>query len=387
MGFRNEEGLKRYVRSKRLNADRAISWAWASVAGTSKSKLAFVPYSTNDRQQSRWGGMDFDAHQGEADRARQLAFAAFRVLLNTSPDLCVIVETSGSGGWHVWAISAEFHDTREWVRFFKQVASRIGAPIVGGLCEIFPPDSLPARFGKGMRAPGCWNPATDTLSEIIWENTHTSLGPVLSGKSKGQSLIFKDLQDRFPDTEKETSFSSSPSPLIPYHSSAFLQRFAITVLSTRNLKLAQLVGQLFYQVGHTTARTLAEAQYRAKTVPTNASEGEHLASFEKLWVGLTERWAAELTETEREALARLETENERDGFRIIRGYARKAEQDGLMDFPIGRDNLGERLGITGKGAAGIREKLVRLGVIQRTADYVPNKFAARFKWCLKTRLS
>ena len=105
-----------------------------------------------------------------------------------------------------------------------------------------------------------------------------------------------------------------------------------------------------------------------------------MASFELLWGGLVQRWRAWLSEDEREAFADLETENERDAFRIIRSFALKAVRDGVADFPIARDNLAERLGITGKGAAWIREKFVRLGVIKKTMNYVPNKFAARFKW-------
>lgn len=107
-----------------------------------------------------------------------------------------------------------------------------------------------------------------------------------------------------------------------------------------------------------------------------------MASFEELWVGLATRWRDMLSEDERGKFARLETENERDAFRIVRSFAVKAACDGATDFPIARDNLAERLGITGNGAAGIREKLVRLGVIKKTADYVPNKFAARYKWRL-----
>ena len=109
IGFRDEAGCKKYVRSRTKTAACAISWAWGSITGKSKSKIAFAPYASNSRQQSRWGGLDFDAHNGEHDRARELAFAAFRVLLN-APDLAVILETSGSGGWHLWAISQEFHD-------------------------------------------------------------------------------------------------------------------------------------------------------------------------------------------------------------------------------------------------------------------------------------
>jgi DNA-binding Lrp family transcriptional regulator len=47
-----------------------------------------------------------------------------------------------------------------------------------------------------------------------------------------------------------------------------------------------------------------------------------------------------------------------------------------------RNNLAERLGVSEKGASWIRDKLARLGVIAKTADFVPNKFAARYKWLL-----
>lgn len=374
MGFRDVDGCKQYVKSKKWPVDRAISWSWQSIAGSPKSRLAFVPYSTNERQESRWGGLDFDAHNGESDRARELAFAAFRVLLN-APGLAVILETSGSGGWHVWAISPDFHPTDEWIRLVKSVASTIGVPIAGGVCEIFPPDSLPSRFGKGMRAPGCWNPGTDTFSEIVWENCRTSLETVLSGKSKIAPLNRNGLESHFPDIEKEVSFSV-PS----YRESELFQKLGISVKGTRNDKLSSLVGEVFHQVGRGMAQRLAVQQFRTKTATTKADEVDHMASFEKLWAGLADEWAAALSAAEREIFTRLETENERDAFRIVRSFGRKAKLDGAADFPIARDNLAERLGITGKGAAGIREKFIRLGVIAKTAAYVPNKFAARFKW-------
>ena len=63
-----------------------------------------------------------------------------------------------------------FHPTAEWIRLVKWVASTIGVPVAAGICEIFPPDSLPSRCGKGMCAPGCWNPGMDSFSEIVWKN-------------------------------------------------------------------------------------------------------------------------------------------------------------------------------------------------------------------------
>jgi hypothetical protein len=374
MGFRNADGCKKYVRSKRLPVGRAISWSWQSISGSPKSRLAFVPYSTNERQESRWGGLDFDAHSGETERARELAFAAFRVLLN-APGLAVVLETSGSGGWHVWAIAPDFHPTGEWIRLLKSVAGKIGVPIVSGVCEIFPPDSLPSRFGKGMRAPGCWNPGSDSCSEIVWENCRTSLESVLSEKSKIAPLNCNGLETHFPDKEK--SFLSPP---FLYRETELLQKLGITVTGTRNDRLANLVGEVFHQVGRDMAQRLAAAQFRTKTAATKADEAEHMASFAELWAGLADDWKAKLLPAEREIFMRLETENERDAFRIVRSFARNAVQDSADDFPIVRDNLGERLGITGKGAAAIRDKLAKLGAIEQTAKYVPNKFAARFRW-------
>ena len=376
MGFRDKDGCKKYVRSKKWRVDRAISWSWQSIAGSPKSRLAFVPYSVNAQQQSRWGGMDFDAHQpGQAERARELALAAFRVLLNT-PDLAVILETSGSGGWHVWAISPDFIPADEWIRLLKSVADIIGTVIVSGVCEIFPPDSLPSRCGKGMRAPGSWNPSTDKFNEIVWENCRTSLEPVLSRKSKVALLICKGLANHFPDTEKKDSFSP-PSISDPINLE-LLHKFWIKDSNTRNDQLAALTGDAFHQFGVNVARQTAQAQFQRKSVSTEASEQEHMASFENLWAGLVDIWKSSLSTAERELFKRLETENERDAFRIVRSFARKAEQDG--DFPIARDNLAERLGITGKGAAWIRDKFAKLGIITKTANYVPNKFATRFRW-------
>jgi hypothetical protein len=146
-------------------------------------KLAFVPYSTNERQQSRWGGMDFDAHNGESDRARELAFAAFRVLLN-APDLAVILETVGQRRLARLGNLARLSRNTGMDSAVEIRCATIGVPVAAGVCEIFPPDSLPSRYGKGMRAPGCWNPGTDDFSQIVWENCRTSLESVLSGKSK-----------------------------------------------------------------------------------------------------------------------------------------------------------------------------------------------------------
>jgi hypothetical protein len=48
------------------------------------------------------------------------------------------------------------------------------------------------------------------------------------------------------------------------------------------------LGKVVYQVGGRIARSLAQAQFRAKMVTKKATETEHLASFDALWNGLWE---------------------------------------------------------------------------------------------------
>jgi hypothetical protein len=373
MGFQDKQGCKRYVRSRNKTVDRVISWAFSSIAGNPKSRVAFVPYSQNSNQQSRWGGMDFDAHNGESARAEELALKAYRFILGSCPNLAVILETSGSGGWHVWAIAQEYHSVGDWVRLLKQVASAIGTTIASGVCEIFPASDSTAKFGKAMRAPGSWNPATNQSNQICFENVG-SLDLVLSGNSNHKSSNSQGFRDQFPDREKNVSFSS------PYRGDEWLKTFGITEVSTRNSKLSGLVGEVFHQVGHSMAHRLALCQFRQKTVLTKANEAEHMESFKQLWSGLYADWVRSLTGEEKAIYNQLVTDNERDAFRIIRSYAGKAKEDGVMDFPVVRDNLGERLGMSGKGAGKVRDKLAKLEAIRKTANFVCNKAAARFRW-------
>jgi hypothetical protein len=380
MGFRDRTtGAKHYARSKKLPVERAISWALATVQGRKKPEksLAFVPYSTNAEQMSRWGGFDFDAHDGDNERPRRFAFDAFRHLLNC--EFAVILESSGSGGWHVWAIARDLKPVAGWIRLLKGVARDIGASVESGVCEIFPPDTLSRGFGKGLRAPGAWNPCTNTLSEIYWQNADhliTGLPPCVSGKSRRIGEVVPSLSDA---SSIEKTISLSPLPLSVL-GVKLGDRFQITQASTRHGRLAELVGSTFNQLSRIVAEQIARAQFAGKTVATNASEADHMTEFGDLWERLERRWYESLSEGERERFSQLSTDAERGAFRIILSYERNAAQNGHADFPIARDNLGERVGISGNGAGQLRMKFVRLGIIAQTTQYRANVAAARYRW-------
>lgn len=387
MGFRDKAtGAKHYTRSKKLPVERALSWALATVQGRKapERSLAFVPYSTNAEQMSRWGGFDFDAHDGDAERARRLAFDAFRHLLNC--ESATILESSGSGGWHVWAIAPDFKPVAHWIRLLKGIARNIGAPVESGVCEIFPPDTLSRGFGKGLRAPGAWNPGTNTLSEIFWQNTDAliaGLPPCVSGKSRRIGELASSYSDASPIEKKTSLFLPLPLSLSALGKLiGGAESFRISKTATRREKLKAMLGTAFHQVSRIVAEQMARAQFAEKTVGTNAAEAEHLTDFAEIWAWMESLWLESLADAERERFAQLVTDAERGAFRIFRSYARKAAQDAAPDFPIVRDNLGERVGITGEGAGLLRRKFARLGIIAQTVPYVPNKAAARFRWLL-----
>ena len=189
------KGAPRFVKAKSPDVEKRITWAWDTITGRAKHKVAIGFYPWNSHGQSRWAAIDFDAHDGGAARAKNFALAAFQIL-RRHPEFHLILATSGSEGWHLFVFSAEFHPVENWVRLLKRVADKIGAEIKTGICEIFPNETRSRSRPHAIRAPGTWNPKTNQLGAIFFE----SIGPLLQKKrrerSKSFSLSFKQRGNR-----------------------------------------------------------------------------------------------------------------------------------------------------------------------------------------------
>lgn len=357
-----------YVKSKRIQVAKAIPWAWSSLCGKGNKKVAVVFYSQNSAALSRWGGVDFDAHSGEPDEAetaRQRAFAFFQSILNVE-GIHIILEASGRG-WHVWLLSKKFRPCRDWTALLTEKLVENDIPV--GECELFPPPATEVNpFGKGMRAPGCWSPARQEPSRILWEN----IGPILAKSARSVPLREKD------DSLPFTSLSLYPR-LLP-----LLEEFAIIKVSTRRKFLQKLCGQLFHQTGIEMARQFAAEQFTHRRTGTKAGKQEHLQEFAEFWAGLHSLWLAELSPSERTTFENLTTAFEQDAFRIIRSFAKYARSKNEEDFPIARDDLSARVGLTGEGAGLLIRRFCdnTHAILRRTQEYVPHKSAARYRWLL-----
>jgi hypothetical protein len=378
--YRDNENRPRFARSKKIKAERRATWAWDTIIGRAKSKVGIGFYPTNSEGKTRWGAMDFDAHDGNALRARGLAIAAFHMLLR-HPQLYLILTTSGSDGWHLFVFTQDFYRTGEWTLLLKKVCEMIGTEIKPGICEIFPHEVKAGSLSYGIRAPGTWNPKTDSLGLIAY----SSINPLLAEarKERKESPFLYHATNR---VKKGQLHDRGNVPFYRGLGSEWKFEFAITQSSTRHNQLKRLVHHIFRQVGREVARRNAEAQYNEATPTPCATLSEHLSEFDGLWDWTTAQWCADLTDGERQLFARLSTETERDAFRIVRSFAQKAIDDQSRDFPLSVEHVAVAIGVCHQAISKLRKRFAVFGIIEKTADHIANRAAARFRWLLRGRV-
>jgi hypothetical protein len=369
----DENGGARFVKAKCAKVDQRITWSWDSITGRAKHNVAIGFYPWNSRGQSRWSAMDFDAHDGDAARARDLAVAALQVL-KRCPQLYLILATSGSQGWHLFIFTEEFHPVADWVRLLKRTADSIGVEVKSGVCELFPNEMRNGSRPHAIRAPGAWNPKTKQVGAILFE----AIGPLLQKERKKEvsTFLYHSTDEAHRRRLNDRAFGS----LYCGGNQKWLEQFAITQSGTRHDKLAALVYCIFRHVGHAVARQLADAQYQAAQVQPNATLAQHLEEFEEFWNWMANQWLAELSPFPREVFARLGSELMCDLFRILRNFAQYAESNQVKDFPFPLEHVAKRLGVSFQYVSKLRQRLIDRLIIEQTAPAVTNRSAARFRW-------
>ena len=366
LAHQDDSGAPKFARAKNQLAHRRATWAWDTIIGGAKSKAGLGFYPSNQRHQSRWGALDFDAHDGNAVRARTLACNAFRIL-HRRTELALVLTTSGSLGWHLFVFSHEYYDRDSWTVLLKQVAARAGGELTSGCCELFPSESNAAALPRGIRAPGTWNPKTDQLGLIVFD----SLQPLLARHAFTKNTAAIDF-DRV---------GSQPSSAVYTGGKAeWLRQFAITQPATRHAQLTRLVHTVFRQVGLRVGRRLATQQYVSAVPRPNASLDEHMKEFEELWNWTERMWTKDLSIEESIRDDQLAGQTRRDFFRIVHNFAWYAGTTGEADFPVSVENVGARLGVSFQYVSKLRQEFMKDGILSFTTAAVPNVRPARFRW-------
>jgi hypothetical protein len=377
-------GQARFTKaSLRTRADKRASWAWATIIEKAKAKTGIGFYPSNPEKKSRWAAIDFDAHNGEHAQARDRALQAFSLLLQ-HPQLYLILCASGNG-YHLFVFSRELHAVGRWIILLKQVCGWIGVPITDGTCEIFPNERAESQpTGKGIRAPGTWNPKSNTYSLIAAETIRPLLETLprtwSSGVGKAKHALPRNSTALSLHKSTNTYFLSTHSSSTRAIVEGLLASYPVEQKGTRNSVLMQLIGDLIHKFGREAAEWIVKEQYRRNQQNIGSSLDEHLREFATAWDGMHQKIVDSLSPEERQKFDALGSEHQREGFLIVRAFAGVAAHKGEKDFAIARASLADRLSITPPGATDVIQKLCDARIIASTQAYVRHKKPARFCW-------
>lgn len=139
-------------------------------------RVAVVPFcGSTHYYKSRWAAVRIGSANSDPEIIRRRALAAFCRTQELAPRMCTILEFTGANTWQVWAIANGYRSWEQWSVLLTRVASGADLNDPGVHYDFFPsPAALLKPRMLGLRAPGSWNPATNTIAEIH----HHNLGPL-----------------------------------------------------------------------------------------------------------------------------------------------------------------------------------------------------------------
>jgi hypothetical protein len=306
-------GQARFAKAPRWSrADKRASWAWATITEKAKAKTAIGFYPSNPEKKSRWAAIDFDAHNGEHEQARKRSLEAFHLLLQ-QPQLHLILCASGNG-YHLFIITRGFYPVGQWIVLLKQVCEWIELPIADGTCEIFPNERAELQpTGKGIRAPGTWNPKSNTFSLIEAETVTPFLRTLsrtwISGVGKVKRALPRNNAalslHKSTNTYFLTTYTGSTGPIVE----SLLARYLIERKGRRNSVLIQLIGDLIHMFGREAAERIVKEHYQRNQQNIRSPLDEHLRDFAAAWDGMRKKLVDSLSPEEQQAFNALNTEH------------------------------------------------------------------------------
>ena len=389
----------------RKNADTHAAWAWDTITGKAKVKTGLGLYPKNKDNKSTWGAMDIDAHSAGSDEiARARAIRAFTLLLEYR-DRSVILSASGRG-YHVFVFATEPRPVAEWTSVLKDVAASLQLEVKDGQCELFPSENIEKNpVGKAIRIPGTYNPRTDSVEMIMADSIDPLLDSLTAKPQKPAlfSLTSNSFSPRQLVRDREVDNSSweqgtsrtgekglkrerkwKSTKIRPFLSlttdgliNDTIEKFPITAKGTRHGILTKLAGNLFHKFGLQLAELIVCEHYQRNHKNVTTALSEHLCQFARIWQSLRKSNLEGLSPAERLIYNQLSTPPQQEAFFIIRAFTHLAAG---KDFLVGQVSLADRLSITQQGAAGVIEKLIGVGAMQKTDDTRINRRPATYRW-------
>jgi hypothetical protein len=382
--WRDDDGGARYAKArphKRLQPQ--AGWTWDSLIGKSKRKSSIGLYPKNQDNQSTWGALDFDAHSGDDDLAKNRSIRAFSLLLEYR-DRYLLLSASGRG-YHVFIFARESRPVAEWTNLLKDTCESVGVPVEAGVCEIFPNERTEnQKVGRAIRVPGSLNPSTGKAELIIADTIRPLLDHLASREKPSKPPLLK-VKSFYLRNLSENREADNSSYSINRFSSASTERlieqiivkYPIKTKSTRNGVLLKLAGELFHKFGRQLSEQIVRQHYHTYRQNVTTTLKEHMREFAAAWNSFLSNAIKSLSASERRIFDQLNTDPQREAFMLIRSFSNLAKGG---NFPVAQLSLADRLSVTQPGARCVISKLVELRAIEKTADARVNSKSACYRW-------
>lgn len=385
--WRDDHGNARYAKAKpHKRRDKAASWTYDAITGRSKRPTAIGLYPKNPTNTSTWGALDFDAHSGNDQLAKERSIKAFSLLL-TYPDRYLLLSASGRG-YHVFIFAREPRPVAEWALVLKDTCEVLGVPIQDGTCEAFPNERTETQeHGRAIRVPGAVHPITsepekilaDTIRPLIEHLAAEAEKPSVNDTSRSLSNVPRKLlldkeADNYSYTEQGFS-SGSTGRLIDQ----IIKKHPIEKKSTRNGVLLKLVGELFHKFGRTLSEQIVGRHYELYQQNITTPRKDHMREFVAAWQSILDKNIKGFSGSEHCIFEQLNSEPQREAFLLLRSWSRFANGE---DFQVVQFSLSDRLRITQRGVGYVLDRLVQLKAIQKVAEAQTHRRGALYRWMI-----
>ncbi len=367
-----------HYREKKIPLHSRLSAAYRSACGLAKpgNEIAVAHYTQNANGETVFGAADFDAHHGEWPRAESYALSALVESFKLRdefklPDefLFRALEHTG-GGFRLSLITMELIGRETMGQMLRFIASRIGCEIAKGVAEFSPdPFSDGGEYGRAVKLPGSFNPARGMRSTVLFHDLRPLVDQLVANRRQSKTgnpqlpeirnnMVLLPPSDR--GTGEQGAIASATESLEKLKRK-MLDRYPVSA-GQRNDKMVKLVGACYELMNRPQILELVRRQHDEGRSLCHDPLAQHEREAEGMLKLCLRRWRKKLNVEEEAAYDGLTTDNERDCFRILRGWSIYNEGSEWTRFSAA--SMAVRIGVSRQAVDKLRQKFEAAKVIE-----------------------
>ena len=390
-----------FYRDKKVPLYQRLNTAYRTAIGRASDpsqQVAVCAYTQNEQEETVIGACDFDAHPASKGappsaedwaRAETYANSSLRQSLNVESEFLLprgflfrILEHTG-GGFRLTLVTKEYVSRDRMAEMLRFIAKRMEAELAGsehplniasGMAEFAPDWATPADgYGKATKLPGSFNPKRNTPSLTIFEDVQSLVDELVAKEhqSKQDRLHSPEIKEQYVLLPSDISLKGGTTEEMQRRYAAaslekvkaeLLARHPATQGSRFNEGVKKLVGAAYEQMNERHIMDLVRRQYAAASGLEDNARRHELDGASMIKI-CERHWKRRLTLEESAQFDELKTDNERNCFRILKGWAMLAKRNGKDTAMLSSSQMAARIDVDRSTVDAIRNRFHARGTI------------------------